>query len=120
MLLMRQPLSTQTDRNANPKMGMVTSWFPFSHQALPKPGQPPVDTGKNKPAVVQSSDTAGPPAAADVLELMLAKQAVQGILWSQLSDAYPHQYPNAGLFGPNGEKRPLVDRWINLRREHLT
>lgn len=120
MLLMRQPLSVQTDRNANPKLGMVTSWFPFSHQATPQTGEPPVESGKSKPARTQTVETAGPPVAADILELMLAKQAVQGIMWNQLSDAFPHQYPNAGLFGPNGEKRPLVDRWINLRREHLT
>jgi hypothetical protein len=99
---------------------MVTSWFPFSHQAVSKPGQPPIETGKNQPAATHASGMAAPPSASDVLELMLAKQAIQGIMWNQLSDAYPHQYPNAGLFGPNDEKRPLVDRWINLRREHLT
>lgn len=120
MLLMRQPLASQADRNANPKMGMVSSWFPFAHQALPKSGQPPVDVGVPTRINALPPDNAGPPAAADVLELMLAKQAVQGILWNQLSDAFPHQHPNAGLFGANGEKRPLVERWIQLRRDHLT
>jgi hypothetical protein len=121
MLLMRQPLATQTDRHANPKLGVVSTWFPFAHAPAQPSTLPPIESGNIKRQSPQTgSDFAGPPAASEVVELMLAKQAVQGILWNQLSDAFPHQYPNAGLFGANGEKRPLVDRWLALRRDHLT
>jgi hypothetical protein len=120
MLLMRQPLVSSIDRQANPLLGVVTSWFPFAQQALPQQGQPPIESGRASAKSPLAAEVASPPGAGDILELMLAKQAVQGILWNQLSDAFPHQFPNAGFFSSSGEKREFVERWISLRREHLT
>lgn len=47
------------------------------------------------------------------LPLLVAKQAVTGIFWTHLSDAEPHEFPNAGLLNQSGQPKSVFD---SLRR----
>lgn len=51
--------------------------------------------------------------------LILSKRAVYGIIWNQLSDAEPHDYPHGGLFGLDGRPKPALATMAALRRYHL-
>jgi hypothetical protein len=51
---------------------------------------------------------------------MLAKQFVQGIVWSELSDAAPHEFANAGIIDSEGTSKPLLDSLVAIRKQHLT
>ncbi len=57
--------------------------------------------------------------AASVLPLLLARSTVQVILWNQLTDASPHEFPHAGLFDAQGQAKPLVGLMRNLRKSCL-
>jgi len=54
------------------------------------------------------------------LPVLLAKPAVQGILWNQLLDSQPHLLPHGGLFDERNQGKPMVDVLERIRREHLT
>lgn len=121
MVLLRQPLSLDLDRNSNSKVGIVSKWYPYSAAETVTDSLPPIDKSRGKRRhTTPAFSNASPPAAHEVVELMLAKQAVQGILWNQLTDSGSHQYPNAGFYSASGEKRPTVDQWLQLRQQHLT
>jgi Glycosyl hydrolase family 10 len=51
-----------------------------------------------------------------VLPVLTAKQAVVGILWTHLYDGAPHEYPHAGLIGPDGTPKLALDRFAAQRR----
>ena len=51
--------------------------------------------------------------------LVLTKPWVQGIVWNQLDDAQPHDFPHGGLFAMTGEAKPLMGELTSIRREHL-
>ncbi len=46
-----------------------------------------------------------------VLPLVMAKQAVVGIFWMQLSDGVPHEFPHAGLLRPDGTPKPAFSHF---------
>lgn len=54
-----------------------------------------------------------------LVPLLLAKQSVQGILWNQLQDARPHDYPHGGLIDHNGNIKPTVGALAAIRQQHL-
>lgn len=54
-----------------------------------------------------------------ILPMLLAKQAVQGILWNQLLDSQPHALPHGGLYGEQDQAKPIVELLQKLRRENL-
>ncbi len=54
------------------------------------------------------------------LSVLLAKQAVQGIIWNQLLDSQPHGLPHGGLFDERNQPKPIVELFEQIRREHLT
>ena len=54
-----------------------------------------------------------------VLPILLAKQAVHGVIWGQLDDRQPHQPNAAGLFDGYGSPKPVLETLAELRREHL-
>ena len=54
-----------------------------------------------------------------VVSLLLAKPAVQGILWNQLHDAVPHEFAHAGLFDADGGAKPALTTLAELRSAHL-
>jgi hypothetical protein len=57
--------------------------------------------------------------AEKTVSMLLAKQAVQGIVWNQLADADPHGFPHAGLIDETGSAKPVVQTIRKLCQEHL-
>jgi hypothetical protein len=51
--------------------------------------------------------------------LLLAKNAVQILLWNQLSDAAPHHYPHGGLFDSDEKAKPALDALRKIRQKYL-
>jgi|694.fasta_scaffold01655_21 hypothetical protein len=123
MFLLRQPTDFGSDPIANSKTGIVSSWYPYAENAVAAPGaKPPAQKSKERSKVTTTeakSPPAGPPNMYEIVELMLAKQAVQGIIWNQLTDTEPHSYPNSGMWNHRGERTSQVDWWIQLRKKHL-
>lgn len=52
--------------------------------------------------------------------LLLAKNCVQVILWNQLSDAAPHEFPHGGLFDAQGKAKPALQALRKIRQNYLT
>ena len=57
--------------------------------------------------------------AASVLPLLLARSAVQVVLWNQLTDSQPHDYPNAGIFDARNQAKPTLSLMRDLRKTCL-
>ena len=57
--------------------------------------------------------------AASVLPLLLCRNNVQVILWNQLTDAAPHEFPNAGLFDELNYPKPVVRLIRDFRKNYL-
>ena len=55
-----------------------------------------------------------------MVSLLLAKPAVHGIIWNELSDAKPHGYPHGGLLDAQDRPKPALASLTNIRHEHLT
>jgi GH35 family endo-1,4-beta-xylanase len=51
--------------------------------------------------------------------LVLAKSAVQVVLWNQLSDAAPHPYPHGGLFDAANKPKPALEALRKIRQKFL-
>src|SRR5262249_58632349 len=51
--------------------------------------------------------------------LALCKPAVRSLLWTHLSDAEPHLFPNCGLVDAEGRGKPALVRLADLRAMHL-
>lgn len=54
-----------------------------------------------------------------LLPVLLAKPAVQGIVWNQLLDSTPHDLPHGGLFDAANQPKPAATTLINLRQKFL-
>jgi hypothetical protein len=57
--------------------------------------------------------------AAQFAGLALCKPFVVSVLWPQVSDAEPHQFPNASLFDADGAAKPALSSLRYLRETHL-
>ena len=57
--------------------------------------------------------------AAQYLPLMLVKPYVQGVIWNQLDDSRPHDFPNGGLFDKAGVEKPSLGTLTAIRRAYL-
>ncbi|MEQ8848062.1 hypothetical protein [Botrimarina sp.] len=53
------------------------------------------------------------------LPMLLAKNAVQVALWSELTDHGAHRLPNAGLWDARKQERPIVGKLNELRKRLL-
>lgn len=51
-----------------------------------------------------------------VLPLLIARSAVQVVLWNQLSDAEPHEFPHAGLFDTQQKPKASLNLMRDLRK----
>jgi hypothetical protein len=51
--------------------------------------------------------------------LLLAKNAVQVVVWNQLSDATAHHYPHSGLLDAAEKPKPALDTLKKLRQQFL-
>jgi hypothetical protein len=78
--------------------------------------------------LAQLSDRLPPPGSspqtqqawiAKYLPMLLAKPYVQGVLWSQLRDSLPHDYPNGGLFDLRRHPKPSLRTLASIRQAHL-
>lgn len=54
--------------------------------------------------------------AASVAPLLLARTSVQVLLWNQLADSEPHEFPHGGLFDANGKAKPTLKLLRDLRK----
>ena len=54
--------------------------------------------------------------AASVAPLLLARTSVQVLLWNQLADNEPHEFPHGGLFDANGKAKPTLKLLRDLRK----
>ena len=57
--------------------------------------------------------------AAQFVPLALAKPAVQGVIWNQLRDNQPHDFPHGGLFDADGRAKPSLRTLAMIRQKHL-
>ena len=55
----------------------------------------------------------------DYIPVLLAKQAVQGIMWDQLCDTHTHSLSHGGLFDAKGEVKPALKGLTAIRKAHL-
>jgi hypothetical protein len=56
---------------------------------------------------------------AQFVPLMLAKPMVQGVVWNQLRDGVPHEFPHAGLFDDRQQAKPALQALASLRQNLL-
>lgn len=54
------------------------------------------------------------------LPMLLAKNAVQVVIWSQLTDSGPHRLPNGGLYERTKAQKPVLDVLAELRKRLLS
>lgn len=54
------------------------------------------------------------------LAMLLAKQCVHGILWSQFADSESQRWPHGGLIDASGAAKPLFNAMVELRKQHLS
>lgn len=51
-----------------------------------------------------------------VVPLLMAKQSVVGVYWTNFSDSVPHRFPHSGLKDPSGKFKPAIgvfDHYLN-------
>jgi hypothetical protein len=53
------------------------------------------------------------------IPMLIAKNAVQVIVWSQLTDSGPHRLPNGGLYNRTKAENPIVGVLADLRKRLL-
>lgn len=53
------------------------------------------------------------------LPMLLAKPYIQGVVWSQLRDTQPHDYPHGGLFDLRRHPKPALRTLASIRQAHL-
>jgi hypothetical protein len=51
--------------------------------------------------------------------MVLAKPYVHGILWNQLHDSEPHEFPHEGLFDPQRRPKPILRQLAAIRQAYL-
>ena len=56
---------------------------------------------------------------AEHIPLLLAKNAVQVVIWNQLSDATPHHYPHSGVFDAADKPKPALEALRKIRQQYL-
>ena len=115
--LPRHPLEFSRQLDAWAKLGLPL-WLSFSapsadHDdplAQRKAAMPP---GSWTPAAQQAW-------AARFVPLALAKPSVRGVVWNQLHDSEPHDFPHGGLFDADRQAKPALHTLAAIRKAHLT
>jgi hypothetical protein len=54
--------------------------------------------------------------ASTVAPLLLGRTSVQVVLWNQLTDHEPHEFPHGGLFDAKGSAKPTLGMLRDLRK----
>jgi hypothetical protein len=90
---------------------------------LPSSSEPDPKSGGKVRVISSEKDTVTSATQRDWIErhvpLLLAKNAVQVVLWNQLSDAAPHHYPHGGLFDHADKPKPALDALKKIREKFL-
>jgi hypothetical protein len=60
-----------------------------------------------------------PPNGLELLQMLLAKPSVHGLIWNQATDSVDHLFPNTGLFDQRQNRRPLIDCMARLREQYI-
>lgn len=55
-----------------------------------------------------------------LISMLLSKQCVHAVIWNQLSDSTPHDFPHGGLFDQQQQPKPVLELLAQLRQKHLT
>ena len=58
--------------------------------------------------------------AGELIPLLLSKHSLHGIIWNQLSDAEPHEYPDSGLYDASMQAKPLLALLADFRSKYLS
>ncbi len=74
--------------------------------------KPPLPPGVWTPAAQQAL-------AARLIPFALARPTVRGVLWNQLLDARPHDFPHGGLFDERRQAKPALRTLAAIRRKLL-
>ena len=53
------------------------------------------------------------------IPLLLSKSPVSGIIWNQLKDSEPHNFPYGGLFDMQDQPKPSIQNLALIRNTHL-
>jgi hypothetical protein len=56
---------------------------------------------------------------ARLVPLILSKSFVRGVIWTQLSDHEPHEFPHGGLFDAKGQPKPAFKTFGLIREKYL-
>jgi Glycosyl hydrolase family 10 len=93
--------------------------------ALTVPSSAEEDSAANRGINVFSGDTSQVSPATQAawidrhVPLLLAKNCVQVVLWNQLSDAAPHEYPHGGLLDSKDKPKPALEALRKIRKDYL-
>jgi len=54
----------------------------------------------------------------EIIQMLLAKQNVHAIGWTQIADREPHRFPNGGLIDRDGKARPVLEGLTQIRKRY--
>ncbi len=55
-----------------------------------------------------------------LVPLLVARQPVQAVLWNQMRDDVPHDFPHGGMFDAQGTPKPALEALVELRKQWLS
>ena len=122
------PLSSEQDRLTEFHDGLVSNWSYPGHRSIAQTLDTSQDTDPDlfgtqvaQACAANAVNTAAklPPNGLELLQMLIAKPSVHGVIWNQASDATNHLFPNAGLFDGNSRPRPLIDCMSRLRQQYI-
>jgi hypothetical protein len=114
--LPRQPLEFSRQLDAWSKLGLPL-WLSFSAPSDDR-DDPLAQRKITLPAASWSLE-AQQAWVAQFVPLALAKPVTQGVIWNQLRDGLPHDFPHGGLFDANGRAKPALRSLAAIRQKHL-
>jgi len=82
-------------------------------------GEDPLAVGASRPTSAGWSSATQQTWTARYVSLALAKPAVRGILWNQLRDGEPHDFPHGGLFNARRHSKPALRVLSHIRQSFL-
>jgi hypothetical protein len=97
------PENLNNDLQSNAKYGLVSQW-----EGPPFPEIEPTGTS-----------TGMPPTGAEILQMLLAKPNVHGVVWNQFADNVAHPFANSGLINAMGSPRNLLSMLGKIRQAHV-
>lgn len=115
LAMVSNPSNAMVDDLATSKSQIVSTWsYPdFQEESGPDAFDAEDDAQKSVP------ELRFPANGMDILQMLLAKTRIHGIIWNQISDQIQHPFPNAGLISQQGKPRSLLDGLIRLRQLHV-